>query len=442
MAGAKGRIIGVVVAVVLLAIGLAGVFVPSLGLAVATSPKGIVSFQTASLGGNEITLTDSSTVNNLPCVGPSGSCEPQYCALTLGFIHWGDGTLAIQPSAAAGTSTSGGGTYTHNYTAAGTYNVTDTWNVIEYGSPSLSSPPPPPKGDAPCESKGTYTATAQVTVPNGGTQTSSSVDPAFSYSGKGFNLTVTDMTTTINAIVQKVVFEFGLPGQIASGSLGFSTTHDYTSAANYNVTDAVYWNAPGSSAQQVSTVTTLVPVPPAGTSNAAVFPYVSVAKQGLAVWANDSSTYTGYPQISSDKISWGDGTSPTVAATIGLHATHKYAANGTYSISDAVAWSYNGTAYVSYANTSITVASGTSGSHNQTCTTNCGGNGGGTSGCAGASCSTTTNGFDLVTAALIGLGVAVLFVTLVVSINLPLRIVLGIVIVVIVAAVGFFVGGA
>lgn len=167
-------------------------------------------------------------------------------------INWGDGT----PSA---NSTSLNQVFTHTYSAAGTYQVTDTITVITQGL-------------VPQVLQVVGVGPVVVTSSGGGGCGSScvvaSVAPAFSYTTNGFSAVVTDTSVATGApTITSVRINWGdLQTSSPVTALGSSFSHTYSSVGTYTVTDTVSWTS--------------------GPSNT---PYTASAKQSITVTAGGSS---------------------------------------------------------------------------------------------------------------------------------------------------------
>jgi hypothetical protein len=191
--------------------------------------------------GLQLNLTDTSTC--------SGSCNGHYVNVTVG---WGDGSSNVGTNGGNGWSKlPTKAAFTHLYGSAGTYKVAD---AIVHETCSVG-----PRGGVRCAFT-TIVGQQSVKVSStgsgggGGGGGSASVNASFKWTVSAFNLTLHDTSVVTGAPnVSSVEVAWGDGAQTPETMLGFSVTHPYTAAADYNVTETVLFSVSGSGFSSVYT---------------------------------------------------------------------------------------------------------------------------------------------------------------------------------------------
>ena len=162
----------------------------------------------------------------------------------------------------------------------------------------------------------------------------------FSYSTSGLTATFTDSSNDSGGTLSAHAWTFG------DGATSTTTnpSHTYAAAGTYSVSETVTDSVNGSTNTKTSSVT----VATSGGTPTANFSFVT---SGLTATFTDSSTDAG-GTISTHAWTFGDGATSSTTSP-----SHTYAAAGTYSVSETVTDSANGT--TSSKTASVTVTSGT-----------------------------------------------------------------------------------
>jgi len=166
----------------------------------------------------------------------------------------------------------------------------------------------------------------------GGTPTAN-----FSFSTSGLTATFTDASTDAGGTISTHAWTFG-DGATSSAT---NPSHTYAAAGTYNVTETVTDSVNGSTNAKTSAVT----VASSGGTPTANFSFVT---SGLTATFTDSSTDAG-GTISTHAWAFGDG-----ATSSATSPSHSYAAAGTYSVTETVTDSVNGTTSAKTASVTVT----------------------------------------------------------------------------------------
>ena len=181
---------------------------------------------------------------------------------------------------------------------------------------------------------------AIVSHGSGGTPTAN-----FSFTTNGLSASFTDSSTDSGGSIGSHSWTFGDGGT----STATNPSHTYAAAGTYNVTETVADSVSGATNAKTKSVT----VASAGGTPSANFSFVT---NGLVANFTDSSTDSG-GTIGSHSWTFGDGGTSTAT-----NPSHTYAAAGTFSVTETVTDSVNGS---SNAKTeSVTVSSGGGGGGN------------------------------------------------------------------------------
>jgi len=159
-----------------------------------------------------------------------------------------------------------------------------------------------------------------IVTGSGGTPTAN-----FSFATSGLTANFTDTSTDAGGTIGSHSWTFGDGGT----STATNPSHTYAAAGTYTVTETVTDSGNGSTNSKSASVT----VSATGGTPVANFTY---SASGLAVNFTDTSTDTG-GTIGSHSWNFGDGATSTAA-----NPSHTYAAAGTYSVSETVTDSVNG----------------------------------------------------------------------------------------------------
>ncbi len=174
----------------------------------------------------------------------------------------------------------------------------------------------------------------------GGTPTAN-----FSFVTNGLTATFTDSSTDSGGTIGSHSWTFG----DGATSTATNPSHTYAAAGTYSVTETVSDSVSGTTNAKTQSVT----VASAGGTPSANFSFVT---NGLVATFTDSSTDSG-GTIGSHSWTFGDGGTSTATSP-----SHTYAAAGTYSVTETVTDSVNGSSNAKTA--SVTVSSGGGGGGN------------------------------------------------------------------------------
>jgi PKD repeat protein len=168
----------------------------------------------------------------------------------------------------------------------------------------------------------------------GGTPTAN-----FSFATSGLTATFTDTSTDSGGTISAHAWIFG----DGATSTATSPSHTYAAAGTYSVSETVTDSVNGNTSSKTASVT----VATSGGTPTANFSFTT---NGLTAAFTDSSTDSG-GTISAHAWTFGDGATSTATSP-----SHTYAASGTYSVSEKVTDSVNGTTNTKTA--SVTVSGG------------------------------------------------------------------------------------
>ena len=189
------------------------------------------------------------------------------------------------------------------------------------------------------QDNGTLLFSAPVWVNEGSGGGGGTPSANFSFSTSGLTATFTDSSTDSGGTLSAHAWTFG----DGATSTATNPSHTYASAGTYNVTETVTDSVNGSTSAKTSAVT----VATSGGTPTANFSFVT---SGLTATFTDSSTDAG-GTIGSHAWTFGDGGTSTATSP-----SHTYAASGTYSVTETVKDSANGTS--SSKTASVTVSGG------------------------------------------------------------------------------------
>jgi PKD repeat protein len=174
--------------------------------------------------------------------------------------------------------------------------------------------------------------THPIVTGSGGTPTAN-----FTFASSGLTVNFTDTSTDAGGTITSRSWTFGDGGT----STAINPSHTYAAAGTYSVVETVTDSASG----KTSTKTASVTVSAAGGTPVANF---TVATSGLAATFTDTSTDTG-GTIGSRAWTFGDGGTSTATSP-----SHAYATAGTYSVSEKVTDSVNGTSNTKTVSVTVT----------------------------------------------------------------------------------------
>lgn len=177
--------------------------------------------------------------------------------------------------------------------------------------------------------------THAIVTGSGGTPTAN-----FSYAATGLTVKFTDSSTDSGGTITSYAWTFGDGGTASVAS----PSHSYAAAGTYSVTETVTDSASGKTSAKTVSVT----VSASGGTPVANFTF---STSGLTANFTDTSTDTG-GTIGSRSWNFGDGSTSTAASP-----SHTYAAAGTYSVSETVTDSVNGSTNTKTASVTVSASS-------------------------------------------------------------------------------------
>lgn len=176
-----------------------------------------------------------------------------------------------------------------------------------------------------------------IVTGSGGTPTAN-----FTFSPTGLTVAFTDASTDAGGTIGTRAWNFGDGGT----STLANPSHTYAAAGTYSVTETVTDSGNGSTSAKTQSVT----VSATGGTPVANF---TAAASGLTVAFTDTSTDTG-GSIGTHAWSFGDGGTDTTA-----NPSHTYAAAGTYTVSETVTDSVNGSSNTKTVSLTVTASTAT-----------------------------------------------------------------------------------